>query len=72
MKFTVVITKDPEEKGVYNASVAALPGCHTWGRTRREALKHAKEAMEAYVESLREHGQPIPKDVDCSLVEVTS
>lgn len=70
MRFTVVVTKDPEERGVYNVSVPALPGCHTWGRTRREALKHAKEAMGAYLESLEAHGEPVPKEVDCRLVEV--
>ncbi|MBI2923068.1 MAG: type II toxin-antitoxin system HicB family antitoxin [Planctomycetes bacterium] len=70
MKLTVVIRKDPEEKSVYNASVPAFPGCHTWGRSRAEALKRAKEAMLVYIESLEARGEPIPKDVDCTQVEV--
>lgn len=52
MKLTVVIRKDPEEKHVYNASVPALPGCHSWGRSRAEALKRPKEAMLVYIESI--------------------
>jgi len=30
--------------------VPALPGCHSQGRTREEALKNIKEAIELYLE----------------------
>lgn len=43
MEFDVVLEKD--EDGVWVATVPALQGCHTQGRTRKEALEHVKEAI---------------------------
>jgi antitoxin HicB len=61
MNYTVVVTYDPKEK-VYNVTVPALPGCLTWGRTKRQALSRAKEAIEGYIETLKSFGDPIPKE----------
>ena len=44
-------------------SVPALPGCISEGGNREEALKNIKEAIELYLEVLKEEGKPIPKDV---------
>ena len=53
--------------------VPALPGCLTQGDTRDEALTMAKEAIELHLESLREHGEPIPPDeVEVTTVEVSA
>ncbi len=60
MKYAVVLSRD--EEGNWLASVPAFPGCHTWGRTRDEALANAKEAVEGCIESLRASGDPIPKE----------
>lgn len=49
MKLKVVIRKDEEDPGWYNASVPALPGCHSQGRSREEALKNIREAIELYL-----------------------
>lgn len=68
MKYTVVLTKD--EDGGFDIAVPALPGCHTWGRTKREAIAHATEAIEAYIEALIKDGNPIPKEVDRAIIEV--
>lgn len=68
MKYTVVLTKD--EDGNYIATVPALQGCHTWGRTRRQAIKNAMEVIEGYVEMLENEGEPIPKDAESLVVEV--
>lgn len=62
MKLTVVVTYD-EEGRTYSASVPALPGCHTWGRTQAEAFRNALDAIETYVEAMRKLGLPIPKEV---------
>ncbi|PNV77760.1 MAG: antitoxin HicB, partial [Thermoproteota archaeon] len=51
--------------------VPFLPGCITYGDTVEEALKNAKEAIELYIESLKEHREDIPTDketLECSLV----
>ncbi len=50
MKLKVIIRKDEEDSGWYNASVPALPGCHSQGKTREDALKNIKEAIELYLE----------------------
>ena len=44
-------------------SVPALPGCISEGENREEALKNIKEAIELYLEVLKEDGKPIPQDV---------
>ena len=61
------------ESGWIVASVPSLPGCHTQGRTRSEALKNAQEAIEGYLAVLREDGEPVPKpDIDIVMIEVAA
>lgn len=55
------VVLQPEEEGGFSVSVPDLPGCWTQGETREEALAMAKEAIEGYLESLKEAGQPIPQ-----------
>lgn len=62
MTYTVVLLK--ERDGGYSVSVLALKGCHTQGDSLPEALDMAKEAIQCHVESLQNHGEPIPPDVD--------
>jgi len=40
----------------------SLPGCITYGDTIEEAIEMAKEAIELYIESLKEHGEEIPTE----------
>ena len=68
MKYTVVI-RIGNESG-YVATVPALPGCVSQGRTRRQALRNAKEAIEAYIEALLEDGLPVPVQTDAELVDI--
>jgi predicted RNase H-like HicB family nuclease len=58
MKYTVVI-REGNESG-YVATVPALPGCVSQGRTRQAALRNVKEAIEVYIESLVEDGLAVP------------
>lgn len=69
MVYTVVLEYDPEER-VYNASVPALPGCYTWGKTRAKALKHAKEAIITFIDALVDMGEFVPEEVDLERVRV--
>jgi predicted RNase H-like HicB family nuclease len=60
-----------EEDGEgYHAFCPTLPGCHTYGTTIEEAKKNIKEAIEAYLESLRKDGEPIPEEKDMLIGEV--
>lgn len=48
MKFKVVLS--PESVGGYSVSVPALPGCHSQGDTRAEALANIREAADLWLE----------------------
>lgn len=48
MEFTVILRES--ERGAFIADVPELPGCHTQGRTRSEALANVREAIELYLE----------------------
>ncbi len=52
MKFHVVLEKQAE--GGFVAYIPELPGCHTQGETRKEALKNIREARDLYLEVLTE------------------
>lgn len=56
--YTVVLQQDRE--GGFVVSVPALPGCHTQGDTRAEAIANAREAIGAYIEELRSRGEEVP------------
>jgi predicted RNase H-like HicB family nuclease len=51
---------EQEEDGRWSAWIEALPGCATWGYTEAEAVEALREAAQAYVEVMVEHGQPVP------------
>jgi predicted RNase H-like HicB family nuclease len=58
LSYRVIIEKD--EDGILIAKVPDLPGCATEGKTRDELMKNVKEAIQAYLEALKEHGDPVP------------
>ena len=68
MKYTVVI-REGNEKG-YVATVPALPGCVSQGRTPRETVRNAKEAIEVYIDALLEDGLPVPLQTDAEVIDV--
>ncbi|MBV9354568.1 MAG: type II toxin-antitoxin system HicB family antitoxin [Chloroflexi bacterium] len=45
----------------WGAWVPDLPGCVAAGETRAEVERLIREAIEAHLESMREHGEPIPE-----------
>ena len=60
LSYRILLRKEPE--GGYTVTVPSLPGCITYGETVEEAVKMAKEAIEVYLESLREHGEELPTE----------
>jgi len=68
MKLRIIIQQD--EDGFFVAEVPALPGCISQGKTRTESLNNAKEAISAYLESLKKHDEPIPPSIYEEIVEV--
>jgi predicted RNase H-like HicB family nuclease len=62
--FTAVVEADQFEDGspAHHAWCPALKGCHTWGHNEQEALARLEEAVELYLEDLRDAGESIPVD----------
>lgn len=60
MKYKVLLKEEPE--GGYTVLVPTLPGCITYGDNVEEALAHAKEAIEGYLEALLDMGEDIPQE----------
>ena len=54
------MTLEDGEDGYIVASCPALPGCHSQGETKAKAIANIKEAIEGYITSMREQGEPIP------------
>ena len=51
-----------ETEGGYTVSVPVLQGYITYGEDVDEAISMAKEAIELYIEELKERGEVIPDD----------
>ena len=68
MKYTIIIEKGRESG--YVAIAPALKGCVSQGKTKEEALKNIKEAIEVYIESLLEDGLPVPTEVGKDFVQL--
>ena len=50
-----------KEDDAYIADVPELPGCMAHGATQEEALASAKDAMDLWIETAKEFGDPIPE-----------
>jgi predicted RNase H-like HicB family nuclease len=65
--FKVVLEQDEDFDGnpdgwhVYCPTLVEQ-GTSTWGKTKEEALANIREVLEMTVESMCEHGEPIPTD----------
>jgi len=57
MEYVVIVEQGDTSFGAY---VPDLPGCVAVGETHEEAISLIREAIEFHIESLREHGDPIP------------
>jgi len=66
MKFTVTIDRD--ETGMWVAECPAIPGCVSQGKTKPEAVKNVREAIELCLEVRAERGLPLT--VETKQVEV--
>jgi len=64
-----VIIEKGRESG-FIARIPVLKGCVSQGKTRGEAMKNIKEAVEAYVESLMEDGLAIPTEVGRDYLQI--
>jgi predicted RNase H-like HicB family nuclease len=52
----------PGEDGFWVAECPTLPGCVSQGQSKEEAIANIREAIDLYIETLRDDGLPIPED----------
>lgn len=60
--FTAIF--EPAEEGGYVVRIPTLPGCATQGETFEEAETMAKDAIEGYLETLKDLKEEIPLESD--------
>lgn len=60
--YTYKILLHKESEGGFTVTVPALAGCVTYGENVDESIAMAKEAIELYIEELKERGEEIPDD----------
>jgi predicted RNase H-like HicB family nuclease len=58
MKYVYIVEKASD--GTFSAYVPDLPGCTTSGDSAEEVRSNIKEAVDTYIESLREHSEAVP------------
>ncbi len=69
MNYTLLLEKS--EDGYYVATVPGLPGiCVAQGKTRDEAVRNMREALELHLEGLKEEGIPIAQKSDPVLKQI--
>lgn len=61
-EYSYTVFFEPAEEGGYVVTCPALPGLVTEGDTLKEARAMARDAIRAYLESLRKDRLPIPSD----------
>jgi len=61
---------EKDEDGWFTVTVPSLPGCISQGKTREEALKNVKEAIELHVSALAKEGIPLKQKSNVEMVAV--
>ena len=59
-KYEIIIYWSNED-GVFVAEAPELPGCAAHGETQKAALEHISQAIDLWLETAREFGDPIPE-----------
>ena len=59
-KYEIIIYWSNED-GMFVGEVPELPGCMAHGETQDEVLKEVGKAVELWLETAREFGDPIPE-----------
>lgn len=59
-KYEVIIYWSAEDDA-FVAEVPELPGCMAHGATQEDALGNAQEAVQLWIDTAREYGDPVPE-----------
>jgi len=60
MKYEIILFWSDEDD-VFIADVPELPGCMAHGKTPEEALKEVRKAIQLWIDTAKEFGDPIPQ-----------
>ena len=58
-KYEVIIYWSDEDR-VFIAELPELPGCMAHGESQKSALKNAQEAIQLWIDTANEFGEPVP------------
>lgn len=64
--FTAVF--EPSAEGGYVVYVPALPGCATQGETFEEAQKNAKDAIEGYLQTMKDLNEDVALESEATII----
>jgi predicted RNase H-like HicB family nuclease len=59
-KYEVILYWSNEDQ-IFVAEVPELPGCMAHGDTQESALTNVKEAIQLWIDTAREFGDPVPE-----------
>ncbi|MGH9898703.1 MAG: type II toxin-antitoxin system HicB family antitoxin [Pyrinomonadaceae bacterium] len=59
-RYEIIIYWSHEDQ-VFVAEVPELPGCMAHGNNQQEALSNANEAIQLWIDTAQEFGDPIPQ-----------
>ena len=59
-KYEIILYWSNEDRA-FVAEVPELPGCMAHGGKQEEALQHVNQAIQLWIETAREFGDPIPE-----------
>jgi len=59
-KYEVIIYWSTEDQ-TYVAEVPELPGCMAHGSTQHAALENANQAIQLWIDTAKEFGDPVPE-----------
>ena len=64
MALNLHVVLEEQEEGGFVAYVPELPGCHTQGENREEALENIRQARDLYLEVLKEKHAAVSRKVE--------
>ena len=59
-RYELIIFWSSEDEA-FIADVPELPGCKAHGSSQREALENARQAIELWLDTARDFGDPLPE-----------
>lgn len=62
-QYNLPVFIEPCEEGGYFASCPSLPGCFIEADTIPQAIEYLEDAVEKFIQSYKEHGDPLPDEV---------